>query len=79
MDIVKKDTVQKLYSKEGYFDRFYELAYEMEYDNYRDLWLVLESEFESIFGTNKYKTYQSFKNAKQKDTITRQARAKLSQ
>lgn len=79
MDIVEKSKVQQLYSKAGYFDRFYEIMYETDYTSYKEVWCILEDEYELIFGQPRYTTYQSFKNAKQKDTILRQFKTKSNQ
>lgn len=77
MVVIEVDLVQRLYSRSGYFDRFYEILYETDYSTYREVWNILEKEYEVIFGQPRYTSYQSFKNAKNKETKSRQTKQKV--
>lgn len=54
--------VQKLYTRRGYFNRFYEIR--LKYDSNKEAYEALEIEHENIFGRQRYSSYESFRTNK---------------
>lgn len=56
--------VQKLYTRKGYFDRFFEICAEYPKNTYKANYHLLELEYFELFGDFRYSDYTSFRWAK---------------
>lgn len=61
-DVIEK--AKKLYTRKGYFERFFELCINNPGQTYKAVYHMLESEYIMIFGQNRYDNYESFKSSK---------------
>lgn len=65
MDVVQLDEqTQKLITFSGYFEKFYLLKFENPHTTDLGVYIMLEELYLSVFGTNKYTSFQSFKTSK---------------
>lgn len=58
--------VQKLYTRKGYFERFFEICAEYPQNTYKANYHLLELEYFELFGDFRYSDYESFRQMKSK-------------
>lgn len=63
-NIIIPDHIKKLLKPEGYFERFYEFT--NEFHTHEEAFEATEHQLKTNFGINRYKNYDSFKDAKSK-------------
>ena len=58
--------VQKLHTRKGYFERFFEICAEYPKNTYKANYHLLELEYFELFGDFRYSDYESFRQMKSK-------------